>query len=272
MESYTKIRVKTRVDELSIEKDIYNYDGQAFKRGNSWKYCYEAFSDSVKKDPDNIDYDYLALQLAFYLASWGMYRGSSFLLKLDYKIHIAPVKMMMEKQYRPLFACENPFADEKTALEYKNLLFDQKNGIYCRIEDYYIKAHRALTEEQERSDESDTLLTKILLGVYGCIPAYDRFFKRGLSLFGRQQWLRKDGNALFKGSKSLGELLKTGAMREELAQYHKEHPEYTFMKIVDMYFFSLGAYFEEGYDKLSSEDKKARTEMFRKEIEKKYLQ
>ena len=272
MDSYTKICVKTSVDELSKKEDTYNYDGHAFKRGNSWKYCYEAFSDSAKKDPDDINYDYLALQLAFYLASWGMYRGSSFLLKLDYKIHITPVKMMMEKRYRCLFACGNPFTDETTALEYKNLLFDRETGIYCRIGKFYLDAHEALSGAQEHSDESDTLLTKILLGVYGCIPAYDRFFKRGLCLFGRQQWLRKDGNALFKGSKSLGELLKTGAMREELEQYHNEHPEYTFMKIVDMYFFSLGAYFEERYNKLSPDEKKAKTEMFREEIEKKYLQ
>lgn len=271
MESYTKICVKTRVDALNDGERRYFWDGKEFKRGNSWTYCHQAFLDRVGKSLNESDYDYLALQLAFYLASWGMLRNS-FLINMDYKIHIQPVKMMMEKQYRRLFACENPFADEKTALEYKNLLFDQETGIYCRLEAYYNKAHSALTEEQERSDESATLLTKILLGVYGCIPAYDRFFKRGLSLFGRQQWLRKDGNALFKGSKSLGELLKTGAMREELEQYHKEHPEYTFMKIVDMYFFSLGAYFEERYDKLSSDEKKARTEMVRKEIEKKYLQ
>lgn len=39
-----------------------------------------------------------------------------------------------------------------------------------------------------------------------------------------------------------------------------------------MYFFSLGAYFKEGYDKLSSDEKKAKTELFRKEIGKEYLQ
>ena len=40
-----------------------------------------AFSDF------NNDVDYLTLQLAFYLASWGMYRGSSELLQKDYLIH-----------------------------------------------------------------------------------------------------------------------------------------------------------------------------------------
>lgn len=201
-----------------------------------------------------------------------MYRGSSFLLNMDYKIHIQPVKMMMEAQYQKLFDIGNPFADPAKAESYKALLFEKETGIYCRLEEHYKSAHSAFAEDKKIEYESDTLLTKILLGVYGCIPAYDRFFKRGLSLFGRQQWLKNDGNALFKESKSLGELLQDGAMREELEQYYKAHPEYTFMKVVDMYFFSLGAYFEEGYDKLSLNEKKDKAEAFKEKIEKEYRQ
>lgn len=49
----------------------------------------------MAKQP-NPDYDYLSLQLAYYLASWGMLRGSSFLLWKDYKIHIPMVKEMLK--------------------------------------------------------------------------------------------------------------------------------------------------------------------------------
>ena len=52
-------------------------------RYRSWEYCYKAFHDA--RGNTNADVDYLSLQLAFYLASWGMYRGSSFLLQKDYK-------------------------------------------------------------------------------------------------------------------------------------------------------------------------------------------
>lgn len=270
MEKNIDITVAGRINALNNGERRYQFDGKEFKRGNSWKYCHNAFLACTKKGLTEENYDSLALHLAFYLASWGMYRGSSFLLNLDYKIHIQPVKMMMEVQYQKLFDIGNPFADLAMVECYKALLFEKGTGIYCRLEDYYKSAHSAFAEGKKIEYESDTLLTKILLGVYGCIPAYDRFFKRGLSLFGRQQWLKNDGNALIKGSKSLAELLKNGAMREELEQYHKQHPEYTFMKIVDMYFFSLGAYFEEGYDKLPSDEKKAKTELFRTEIEKKY--
>ena len=39
----------------------------------SWRYCYKVFSDN-RNIIDEKTIDYLALHLAFYLASWGMYR------------------------------------------------------------------------------------------------------------------------------------------------------------------------------------------------------
>lgn len=52
-------------------------------RYRSWEHCYSNFMNARGKQ--EVDYDYLSLQLAFYLASWGMYRESSFLLQKDYK-------------------------------------------------------------------------------------------------------------------------------------------------------------------------------------------
>lgn len=46
----------------------------------SWCHCYNAFKEN-RSNRDEKTVDYLALHLAFYLASWGMYRGSSFLLQ-----------------------------------------------------------------------------------------------------------------------------------------------------------------------------------------------
>ncbi len=56
----------------------------------SWEHCYKVFYETLNKK--NVDYDYLSLHLALYLASWGMYRGSSFLKDRDYKIHIPAVE------------------------------------------------------------------------------------------------------------------------------------------------------------------------------------
>lgn len=50
-------------------------------------------------DLTNEDYDFLALHLSLYLASWGMYRGSGILLYTDYKIHIPITKELMNEKY-----------------------------------------------------------------------------------------------------------------------------------------------------------------------------
>lgn len=65
-------------------------------RYRSWEYCYEYFL----RDRQQIDIKDACLNLAFYLASWGMYRGSSFLLQQDYIIHdLAVNKILSQKKY-----------------------------------------------------------------------------------------------------------------------------------------------------------------------------
>lgn len=66
-------------------------------RYRSWEHCYSHFIKA--RGSQEIDYDYLSLQLAFYLASWGMYRGSSFLLQKDYKVHIPVVEELLSEKY-----------------------------------------------------------------------------------------------------------------------------------------------------------------------------
>ena len=69
-------------------------------RYRSWEHCYSHFMNA--RGRNDVDYDYLSLQLAFYLASWGMYRGSSFLLQKDYRVHIPVVKELLSEKYDAL--------------------------------------------------------------------------------------------------------------------------------------------------------------------------
>ena len=61
-------------------------------RYKSWEHCYQQFINDH-------DVDRLSLNLAFYLASWGMYRGSSGLLQKDYKIHHGAVEILLDSKY-----------------------------------------------------------------------------------------------------------------------------------------------------------------------------
>ena len=73
-------------------------------RYKSWEYCYSIFYKAhLNKNIDEAYLDYLSLHLAFYLASWGMYRGSSFLLQRDYKIHKKIILELFKEKYDELW-------------------------------------------------------------------------------------------------------------------------------------------------------------------------
>jgi hypothetical protein len=69
---------------VSIESKILSYFGELehdeHHRYRSWEHCYRYFQ---KASPSRLskDRDDAAIRLGFYLASWGMYRGKSFLLQ-----------------------------------------------------------------------------------------------------------------------------------------------------------------------------------------------
>ena len=105
--------------------------------------------------------------------------------------------------------------------------------------------------KQDR-DVTDTLVTKILMGTLGCIPAYDRYFIEGV----------KEGTKKTNGLKY--HKLKEDNFKnllgwcnnhaDELNAVSKEI-EYPVMKIVDMYFWRLGE-IEEITRKQAEEERK----------------
>jgi hypothetical protein len=55
-------------------------------RYRSWEHCYRYFRQvgGTAREVIAADPDHAALVLGFYMASWGMYPGASFLLRFDY--------------------------------------------------------------------------------------------------------------------------------------------------------------------------------------------
>ena len=107
--------------------------------------------------------------MAFYLASWGMYRGSSFLLQYDYTIHTSVVKEILKSEYSTLFGLEcKELNNEQTSSLLKKL--------NSEISTIYNPFRLELKETEVTQDISNILVSKVLLGTLGCVPAYDRFF------------------------------------------------------------------------------------------------
>lgn len=140
-------------------------------RYRSWEYCYKVFHDARKDE--NPDIDYLSLSLAFYLASWGMYRGSSFLLQKDYKVHRPVVEKILNPEYNSLQGIDCVDLRSKS-------IQDRLSDLNSFILSYYADIRNDVKNCEADYRVSDTLITKILMGTLGCVPAYDRYFISGV--------------------------------------------------------------------------------------------
>lgn len=197
-------------------------------RYRSWEHCYSYFIKG--RSSKEIDYDYLSLQLAFYLASWGMYRGSSFLLQKDYKVHIPVVKELLSKKYDALAGIECiDFRKESN----QRLLHD----IDLFLEQYYDKIRREVKAQELKNQLSFTLITKILMGTLGCVPAYDRYFIAGI----KNQKVAT-GNYNLKSIMQLVDFYEKNSDRLELVRekMEVEGMPYPQMKVIDMGFWQVG--------------------------------
>lgn len=187
----------------------------------SWQHCYNAFTTN-RGNSDESTLDYLSLHLAFYLASWGMYRGSSFLLQKDYKVHIPVVKIIMAERYKPLVGIT---AEELIKDENLNLLEEVSE----RIRKAY--AEEKPSFEGVTNNATDTLVTKILLGTLGCVPAYDRYYVQAVKQYGISAGGYNKESVRDVAKYYLSYRDEFEAIRAELSTYGAEYPA---MKLMDM--------------------------------------
>lgn len=225
----------------SLKKEISNNKNSRYL---SWEYCYKEFEGAFSKIGSLKDEDYLnlSLHLAFYLASWGMYRGSSFLLQFDYKIHIEVVKLILQEEYKPLLGYYWGKDAEKDR-QNLDLLFGDKRLVES-IKGKYVPFRGKVEKNGEtEQDISDILVTKILLGTLGCVPAYDRMLKRALKS-GKESGIsfiqtfgKKSFENLVKFYSSQESILDPKRKRMTFKDSSKEYPQ---MKFLDMSLWQLG--------------------------------
>ena len=218
------------IDELINAAQTFYDDARANENGRSrsWEHCYRVFRDA-RTNPSP-DYDYLSLHLAFYLASWGMYRGSSFLLQKDYKVLLPVVEEILKPEYDCLFglACADLRDDN---------VWDQYTNLYKYIDGYFDPIRNEVAGRVVENRVSPVLITKILMGTLGCVPAYDRFFGIGAKYLG----LEKDTYQ----EKSLDELADfyeahNDRLEEARRGFEVDGLIYPQMKLLDMGFWQVG--------------------------------
>ena len=199
-------------------------------RSQSYDHCYNYFADT--KDP-TADLEKSCGVLGFYLASWGMYRGSTYLQQHTNSSHLIQTIRKIQN-LRPTLAG-----------------IDLNNYSEGNIE-LVLSAYGAIKDAlQIRQRSQVTIVTKVMVAAFGCIPAFDRNFsqasRRALQPHARLPHGRVDSDVL----RMLAAFYR--ANRDDIEKLHLESRTVAFgtdtvtghrlsrAKIVDMYFYELGA-------------------------------
>jgi hypothetical protein len=153
---------------MDISGNINDYlkDRLPDKRYSSFDYCYNYFREFYEQGnigaiASSTNVQLSCLQLGFYLASWGMFRGKAFLLQKSAK-HYEPLISVIAEMPKVCWEIDLDAYSDKTI----SLLLE----IYKHISG-------SLGKDDEYA--SPTLVTKIMLGVFGNVPALDDNFCKG---------------------------------------------------------------------------------------------
>lgn len=197
------------------------------ERYASFDYCFNYFRSFREnrdlKDlasPEHVELS--CLQLGFYLASWGMLRGSSFLL-------------------------------EKSARYYWNLI--QNIGAFnpriweIDVEDYgnpadislLLECKEMIADSLGKKGVTDTLVTKIMLGVFGNVPALDDQFKSGFHAGGLNKKLLERIFRFYLAHKGTIDAHADQLHTFDFLTGRDTEFTYTHAKIIDMTFFMEGS-------------------------------
>jgi hypothetical protein len=209
---------------MDIEANLRTYLGQRTPtaRYTSFDYCYNYFQlhrerGALSELVAGPNLQLSCLQLAFYLASWGMLRASSVLLQRSVK-HYVPVIHVIAS----------------SPAEIWNVDADCYTEANCRLVlEMAQKIEGALPD-----GASDILVTKIMLGVFGCVPAFDTYFKKGFSAwtFSKKSLLRV-GKFYVENSDVIE---RHRVQTLEFDSGMETTRKYTRAKVIDMIFFVEG--------------------------------
>jgi hypothetical protein len=143
-----------RRTDIASYVTAYKNERDPDHRYASFDYCFNHFSDSRRL---GADIEKSCLALGFYLASWGMYRGKSFMLQTSAK-HLVPAVEYIHSLDRSYWKIDVNSYNTKNIEVLMEVYEKLRSTLKCKN-----SAHL-------------TLVTKIMLGVFGNVPAYDRYF------------------------------------------------------------------------------------------------
>ena len=198
----------------------------------SFDHCYFYFKDNYEKYGDDAIKDTMALNLFAYLSSWGMLRNS-FLLQKDYQFNREVVEIIAKKMYETANNNNNKNVSAEDLIE----LRDAIRG-YCIGKKFYKPVQSGFVmKERAIKNVTDVLISKILLGTTGLVPAYDRYVRRAMKEISIDGSFNEGSVHLLnifveENDEAIKKVQKT--IKNDLGV------EYPPMKVVDMYLWQRG--------------------------------
>ena len=212
--------------QTDIEQVVENFIAKSKPndRFTSFDYCFNYFHTT----PDlTKDMEKSCLALGFYLASWGMFRGSSFLLQHSVN-HLKPTIEYVNTLDKAVWKID---ADSYTERNMERIIH-----IYDEIK----------TRLLPKGNTHLTLVTKVLLGVFGFIPAFDNYFCNTFRLLSSGQYGFRSVNKqslgfisrFYQENKDSIDKLSENTSTTDFATGKKTAIKYPKAKIIDMYGFN----------------------------------
>lgn len=179
-----------RNDISQIIERVKKENEPAVSRGRSFDYCYNYFRTNTGVQLTK-DIEKSCLAIGFYLASWGMFRSRGFIWTKSVKCFEPLIEFISKsKTDSAIWDLDldnyNPENIQKICNLYDEIYDVLKMKIFNNELSEQLPSHTV-------HSPSKTLVTKIMLGVFGSVPAFDTNFnkfledlsngKRGLNSF-----------------------------------------------------------------------------------------
>lgn len=169
-----KLHDLTDKDIERLLEDRLSFIGQGndiYSRYSAYDYCYNCFRDFrenyLKREKPEIsskEMNNLCLQLGLFLGTWGMFRNSK-LQNCSYKIYEPLIEKIFEEK-------------DLWTIDVKDYCDESKCTAIIKFKDKIEKSfkHKPELPDENQVSVTHALATKIMMVVFGCVPAYDSYF------------------------------------------------------------------------------------------------
>ena len=213
-------------NDIVTEVEKFKTHSHPENRYTSFDYCYNYFLTTVDLTKD---IEKSCLALGFYLASWGMLRGSSFLLQKSTK-HFEQTVRYISDLDRSVWKIDVDNYNDHTI---QTIL-----TIYKEIKECLI----------HNGNADLTLTTKVLLGVFGFLPAFDNNFCNTFRVIacGQCGFRRVNEKSLtiiqkfYEANMNVIDNMAKQTFTTDFITGRKTKINYPKAKIIDMYGFTVG--------------------------------